>query len=127
MAHGCDKCTFVANQENIFVDWGTKVKAEKKPKLVGCFTLPNWSGHLNFYLFCCSVCGADSVDYPHGYTSDGVINGLLYLTCQSCQATKCLYEKDIYEASGMPAPPSFWQVVKRIWSMSRKKEFKNLN
>ncbi|MBI2058010.1 MAG: hypothetical protein HYT63_03470 [Candidatus Yanofskybacteria bacterium] len=120
MAHECPKCTFVADAESIFVGWSSTVKVGKDPKLVGCFTMPNWSGHSNFYLFSCPVCGVDSVDYPHGYTNDGIRNGLLYLICQNCKEVKLLYDKDIYEALGMPAPPSFWEVLKQIWTMRKK-------
>lgn len=120
MAHQCPDCTFVANEESIFAGWANKIKADKKPRLVGCFTMPNWVGHSNFYLFRCSVCGVDSVDYPHGYTSDGIRDGLLYLSCQSCKAVQPLYGKDVYKASGMPTPPSFVEVLKEAWAMRKR-------
>ena len=119
MAHECSECIFVANQESVFTGWGDK-KVGKIPKCVGCFTMPNWSGHCNFYIFSCPFCGNSSVDYPHGYTSDGTRSGLLYLSCQDCEAIQPLYDKDIYKASGMPAPPSFWGVVKSVWAMRKK-------
>ena len=119
MAHECPDCTFVANEGSIFTGWVSK-KIGKNPELVGCFTMPNWVGHSNFYIFSCSLCGNNSVDYPHGYTSDGIRNGLLYLFCQNCNAIKPLYGKDVYRASGMPAPPSFWEVLKQTLAMRKK-------
>lgn len=120
MAHECSKCTFVANEESIFTGWASKAKAGKKPKLVGCFTLPNWTGHLRFYLFRCLACKMASVDYPHGYTSDGMRSGLLYFFCPYCESTNPLYDREIYESSGMPAPPSFWGVVKQMWFLRKR-------
>ena len=119
MAHECPDCTFVANEGSIFTGWGSK-KIGKNPELVGCFTMPNWVGNSNFYIFSCSLCGNNSVDYPHGYTSDGIRNDLLYLVCQNCKSVKPLYDKDIYKASSMPAPPSFWEVLKQAWAMRKK-------
>ena len=119
MAHECPDCTFVANEGSIFTGWVSK-KIGKNPELVGCFTMPNWVGHSNFYIFSCSLCGNNSVDYPHGYTSDGIRSGLLYLSCQICRAVKPLYDKDIYKASGVPTPSSFWEVLKQTWAMKKK-------
>ncbi len=120
MAHECPYCTFVANEESIFTGWASKIKAGRKPKLVGLFTLPNWTSHLHFYLFRCLVCRDVSVDYPHGYTSDGVRNGLLYFSCPRCGSTNPLYEKKIYEASGMPTPPGFWGLIKQTWNLRKR-------
>jgi len=120
MAHECPECVFVANREGIFLCWKRKVKAERQPKLLGCFTMPDWSGHSEFYLFRCLACGAGSVDYPHGYANDGTRDGLLYLSCQNCGSTRPLYKKETYEALGAPAPPDFWGVIRQIRAMRKR-------
>lgn len=119
MVHRCDDCTFVANSESIFAGWTHKTESSEKPRRLGCFTLPNWNGHSDFYLFKCSACGVACVDYPHGYTSDGVRDGLLYFSCHSCEAIKPLYDKEIYKSSGLPSLPTFWDVLKEAWAMRK--------
>lgn len=112
--HECEKCTFVATKEDIFVDPKIVRDFKKEPVLLGLFTLPGWRGHLAFYLFKCCECGYLSVDYPGGYTDFG----LLFFKCGGCEAIfplKGRWSKKIYQGYKMPAP-----------SMSRRKREKEL-
>lgn len=77
MVHRCNDCISVENREEIFTGWGNKVKVGRRPKLLGNFSLPGWTGHLPFYAFRCPDCGKIGVDYPNGY------KGFLY--CQYCR------------------------------------------
>ena len=109
--HKCSHCSFVANAESIFINWGDRGKISFKPSMIGLFTMPGWLGHSPFYAFICKFCGEQAVDYPHGYTGDGLRNGLLYLICSRCSALHVLYEKRFYEIEGMGAPLTFWQML----------------
>lgn len=67
---GCTKCTFAKDEDDIldnFISKKLKDGAnEGKIVPVGKFTMPGWSGHLNFYLFRCPSCQEMIVNYPHG-------------------------------------------------------------
>ena len=66
----CTKCTFAKDREYMLdnlISKKLKNKAnEGKIVSVGKFTMPGWSGHLNFYLFRCPSCQEMVVNYPHG-------------------------------------------------------------
>ena len=119
--HDCSHCAFLANIESIFVDGKTQGKALRKPQLVGLFTLPGWTGHSSFYCFACEFCEKLAVDYPHGYTSDGSRNGLLYLKCNHCNSQLVLYDRKFYEVEEVNAPPTFWQLFKEAFQARNSK------
>ncbi len=75
----CKECIFVKDAKTLLSSIIPREKKEKvgnKPEFIGKFTMPNWTGHLDFYLFRCKECGTVSVDYPHGRTG--------YLICNKC-------------------------------------------
>lgn len=112
--HECSQCNFVANRESIYIDRQTMAKASFNPLRIGLFTMPHWVGHSLFYLFICRGCRGEVVDYPHGFTSDGLRSGLLYLWCENCHRRLILYDRSIYEAEDMPAPPTLRQIIKYV-------------
>ncbi len=70
---GCTECSFVQDKETLLtflIPRELKAKATNMPLLVGKFTMPEWTGHNNFYIFRCKRCDCVSVDYPHGYGAD---------------------------------------------------------
>lgn len=115
--HHCPDCTFVTDFDPpSFPNTVQKLvkKAGKKPKFCGLFTMPGWSGHNGFYVFRCQECRQLSIDYPHGYTGDGLRSGLLYLRCGICDYQSLIYDKKIYAFQGISAPPSLWKIFKRL-------------
>ncbi len=108
MAHECPRCTFVANRESIYISPQWKAKAVYEPLTFGVYTMKDWVGHTNFYLFKCSECQQASVDYLHGYTSLGSLSGLLFLSCLHCNTKLVLdsHYKNVYESEGFEPPPS---------------------
>lgn len=114
MGHECSECKFVASRESIFVDRKTRERAGYKPSYVGTFTLPNWSGHLKFYL-CRCACSRAFVDYPHGYTE----GGYLFFFCDSCEAIVLVQDNKIYKESGIERPSlsrTLWAVLQSKFS-----------
>lgn len=103
---GCSDCSFVQDKKTLFiflVPRELKEKATARPLFFGKFTMPGWSGHSGFYLFKCGSCNQVSVDYPHGYTS----SGLIFLRCDHCQEKTPLEVKEeraIYEMEGIFIP-----------------------
>ncbi|MBI2062483.1 MAG: hypothetical protein HYT64_02235 [Candidatus Yanofskybacteria bacterium] len=103
---GCTECSFVQDQETLFVylvPRDLKEKATNKPLFVGNFTMPGWTDHSGFYLFGCKSCGQTTVDYPHGYTNFG----LMYLRCDDCGEKLPLEvteERAIYEREDVYIP-----------------------
>lgn len=67
---GCTKCIFANDLEDMLDNLVSKKQKDKADKgkvvSVGKFTMPDWSGHLNFYLFRCPSCQEMIVNYPHG-------------------------------------------------------------
>lgn len=107
MAHECSECSFVQDAETIrtfLVTRDDKKMATKKPRFIGKFTMSGWTGHSGFYLFKCEECGNVCVDYPHGYTSFG----LMYLRCNYCKELLTLEvkeERPLYERENFHIPP----------------------
>lgn len=99
MGHECSECAFVASRESIFVDRKTRERVSNKPVYIGTFTLPNWRGHLRFYLCRCS-CGKIFVDYPHGYTN----GGYLFFVCDGCEDKVLIHDKKVYKENGVEKP-----------------------
>ena len=125
----CGDCIFVPSLDDLLlykVSRELREEASEKPYYLGKFVMPKWTNHSDFYMFKCVGCNAVRVDYPHGYTSDGVNNGLLYLRCNNCQFQVILYDKNIYQRLGMEAPPNFWKSVlfalKLRWKMRKSKK-----
>src|SRR3989344_1007449 len=118
-SHECSECTSVANKESIFVAREQRKKAARKPICIGKFTMPGWSGLSRFYLFKC-YCDAIVVDYPHGYTSGGHI----YFSCEECEASLVILDRDIYNKEGIAMPPGFfktlWGILKLRFNLNRK-------
>lgn len=110
MGHECSECIFVASRESIFVDKKTRERVSRKAVYIGTFTLPNWKGHLKFYLCLCS-CGRVFVDYPHGYTE----GGYLFFYCDNCETIIPIYCKKIYKESGIEKP----SLLGSLWAMLR--------
>ena|SRR3989338_8124151 len=109
--HSCERCISCFDKDEIarkFVTDGMLEKArvsyieeilsarQERIVKIGMFTLNGWRGCLPFYLFHCSSCGKDNVDYAHGYTSNGLSGGLLYLSCSDCRLNLILYRKRFY-------------------------------
>ena len=104
MGHECKDCTLVASTEAIYVNPKVVRNATVKPVFIGFFTLPEWTGHISFYIFKCPKCEMVSLDYPHGYTDFG----LLYLECNVCEKVLPLglpQNEEIYRREKMPLPP----------------------
>ena len=131
--HQCGECKFYEQREdlakecmlrpelNLEPHWFEKlpwllgvIGPEDKVVEVGTFTLSNWTGHSKFYLFLCPECKKISLDYPHGYASDGLRGGLLYLNCQFCGFQLLLYKKRFYQESGLQAPESLLKYIRNI-------------
>lgn len=114
----CKECTFVLDTASIlslYVPREVRDKANKKPKFVGKFTMPGWSGHSGFYLFGCPECDDICVDYPHGYSE----NGCIYVRCNRCQFKIVFYpdrHRDIYSREGVVPPPTIWQQLSSVWN-----------
>lgn len=120
MGHECPECTFVASCESIFVDRKTRERVSNKPIYVGTFALPNWKGHLKFYL-CYCPCDSTFVDYPHGYT-DG---GHLFFTCDVCEATILVEDKKIYQENGIEKPSLFKNLLLALRLRFRRRQAGN--
>lgn len=116
---GCQDCSFVQDKQTLFtfiVPRELKERATKRPSFVGMFTMPDWAGHSAFYLFKCRECDSVSVDYPHGYTSQGRI----FLRCDNCREKLVLHpfrNRDIYKRDKIhiPTEPSFLKQIKNLW------------
>ena len=124
--HECEKCTYVANQENIVVFPDVAKKVGVEPVFINFFTMPGWVGHAAFYALQCVYCRRLSVDYPHGYTR----LGYLFLTCQNCGVNlvlDCPEHVEIYKKDAMEPPPSILPIRKqakfwaRLWERLQKK------
>jgi len=66
---GCTECSFVQDKETLLlwvISREAKEKATSKPSFIGKFTMPDWTGHNNFYIFKCERCNRVSVDYRYG-------------------------------------------------------------
>ncbi len=119
---GCKECTFVPDTGTLLafnVPKEVRDKANQKPKFVGKFTMPNWTGHSGFYIFLCPNCDEVRVDYPHGYCE----NGHLYIRCDRCRFRVVLYSgeyRDIYRRENVVAPPTFWEELKIFWKNRKK-------
>lgn len=78
---GCTQCTFAKDREYMLDNLVSKEQKDKADKgrvvSVGKFTMPGWSGHLNFYLFKCPSCQEMVVNYPHG--------GGNHINCLECR------------------------------------------
>lgn len=102
----CTECSFVSDADTLFmfnITREQKERASHNPEFVGKFTMPGWTGHSGFHLFKCQECGTVCVDYPHGYTD----NGLLYLRCKDCRTNLVLRPKEeraIYVNEGVHIP-----------------------
>ncbi len=115
---GCTECNFVQDKETLFVylvSRDLKEKATFKPLFFRKFTMTGWTGHSGFYLFKCKSCHRVSIDYPHGYTSCG----LMFLSCDNCQEKlplEVIKDKTIYEREGafIPVARSF---RKNVWNV----------
>lgn len=123
---GCKECSFVQDKETLLlyvIKREARERATAKPSFVGKFSMTGWVGHCGFYLFRCRECGKVSVDYPHGYTSDGLISGLSYLRCDGCGLKFAQHLKEIYTNEGMETPPGFlgmmFGTIKTMWKMRR--------
>ena len=106
MKHECSECTFIQDKEALFiflVPKDLKERATYKPLFFNKFTMTGWVGHSGFYLFKCKSCDQVSIDYPHGYTS----SGLVFLRCDYCQEKlplKVSKERAIYERESLFIP-----------------------
>lgn len=103
---GCQDCIFVQDKQTLLtfiVPRQLKTGATKRPSFVGMFTMPGWTGHSAFYLFKCVECSWVSIDYPHGYTSQG----LIFLRCDNCREKLVLRpfrDRDIYKRDNVHIP-----------------------
>jgi len=113
--HRCNKCNFAFSKDLITVSGELRKRAklnwfdlfcfnlgfhslfERKIVDMGYFSLADWTDHSNFYLFQCPDCKHFSVDYIHGYTSDGFRSGLYFLICEHCDFRLIVYGKKFYE------------------------------
>lgn len=118
--HRCNECSFISSKHDLCVkpDMFDKVKLnwfdifcleiglnriyERKILPVGKFTLPDWSYHSDFYLFQCPGCRQLSFDYLHGYVSDGLRSGLLFLLCDNCDIMIIVYGNKFYKNTKKP-------------------------
>lgn len=80
--HFCSQCIFLANFDLTSFPLAIQNMVEKgrlglrKIKFCGLFTMPGWSGHLEFFAFQCPSCNKIALDYPHGYEDQ--------LNCSHC-------------------------------------------
>ncbi len=123
---GCKECVFVSCNQDIFlyhVSRENRQIATKEPKFIGLYCMDGWIGHSAFYLFVCGECQALNVDYPHGYSNDGLREGLIYLRCNDCKTKLLLYDEEIYKREGMHKPPTFLEmllgIIKPGWRAKR--------
>jgi len=66
---GCAKCRFAENYDgivNLVSDKSRRRALRGKVVSIGLFTMPNWIGHINFYLFKCPDCKNITANYPPG-------------------------------------------------------------
>jgi len=115
---GCTECKPVLDASSLatyMISREDKNGTTHKPRCVGLFTMPGWVGHSRFYIFRCKECQDSVIDYPHGYTSDAMRDGLLFLRCNICGEILPLYDREVYEAEGLPAPLTSLGVVRRVW------------
>lgn len=76
---GCTECTFAYSLQAIVDTASEKSKkraASGKVVDMGQFTMPNFSGHIEFYLFKCSSCNQLSANYCPG--------GGVFVYCNHC-------------------------------------------
>lgn len=123
--HSCQECRFLSEREQLVSEFcadhllcdkvriseeemrliiNGELNFEDKTMNIGKFTFPGWVGHAPFYMFQCLFCSVINVDYVHGYTSDGNINGLLYLLCSNCKLQITIYSDRIYGENRVENP-----------------------
>ncbi len=119
--HECQGCTYVSSVENIYVDPKIIKKASEKPIFIGRYTMPGWTGHLNFYISRCPECSNIITDHPRGYTSYGHQNGLYFFHCDSCKNNDgpfkvIIFDEDVYLREGWELPLKPFFTVKRVFA-----------